>query len=107
MMSCWNHVIAYAEANEKIIASVDEFRKKVADKSVRHDGDPDVSEALTKLEDKVSEFAGWTGRLHRRQRLAWEAAGTSGKLRATLYAHRPGRGQRLPRPAGAVEQLGN
>jgi len=52
------HVIAYAEANQSIISSIDDFRKKVADKAVRNDSDPDVSETLTKLEDKVLKLLG-------------------------------------------------
>jgi hypothetical protein len=51
-------VIAYADANEQIIASIDEFRKKLADKAIRKEGDPDVSEALTKLEEKVLKLLG-------------------------------------------------
>jgi hypothetical protein len=51
-------VIDYADANEKIIASIDEFRKKLADKAIRKEGDPDVSEALTKLEEKVLKLLG-------------------------------------------------
>jgi hypothetical protein len=51
-------VIAYADANEQIIASIDEFRKKLADKAIRKEDDPDVSETLSKLEDKVLQLLG-------------------------------------------------
>jgi hypothetical protein len=51
-------MIDFADANEKIIASIDDFRKKLADKAIRKEGDPDVSEALSKLEDKVLTLLG-------------------------------------------------
>jgi hypothetical protein len=51
-------VIAYADANQGIIASIDDFRKKIADKAIRKDDDPDVSETLTKLENKVLQLLG-------------------------------------------------
>jgi hypothetical protein len=51
-------MIDFADANEKIIADVDKFRKSLADKAIRKEGDPDVSEALTKLEDKVLKLLG-------------------------------------------------
>jgi hypothetical protein len=51
-------MIDFADANEKIIADVDQFRKNLADKAIRKERDPDVSEALTKLEDKVLKLLG-------------------------------------------------
>jgi hypothetical protein len=51
-------VIAYADANQEIIASIDDFRKKVADKAIRKEDDPDVSETLTKLEEEVLQLLG-------------------------------------------------
>ncbi len=60
MPSCdeLEHVIVYAEANQSIIASIDDFRKKVADKAIRKDDDPDVSETLNNLEQKVLQLLG-------------------------------------------------
>jgi hypothetical protein len=51
-------VIAYAEAQQQVMASIDEFRKKITDKAIRNDKDPDVSDKLTELENKVLELLG-------------------------------------------------
>jgi hypothetical protein len=71
------HVIAYAEANQSIVASIDDFRKKISDKEIRNDSDPDVSKALAKLENDVMQLLGgrvdvnegsqWNGTRHNQE----------------------------------------
>jgi hypothetical protein len=79
-------VIAYADANEKIIASIDEFRKKLADKAIRNENDPDVSETLTKLEEKVLQLLG--GRVNFTEGSDWRGKrqGPTGNS-VQLYMH--------------------
>jgi hypothetical protein len=79
-------VIAYANANQEVIASIDEFRKKLADKAIRKEGDPDVSQTLTKLEEKVLQLLG--GRIEFTEGSHWRGKrqGPTGNS-VQLYMH--------------------
>jgi hypothetical protein len=79
-------VIAYAEAQQQVMASIDEFRKKITDKAIRNDKDPDVSDKLTELESKVLELLGGQVRFNEGSDWRGKRQGPEGNS-VQLYMH--------------------
>jgi hypothetical protein len=79
-------VIAYTEAQQRVMASIDEFRKKITDKAIRNDKDPDVSDKLTELENKVLELLGGQVRFNEGSDWRGKRQGPEGNS-VQLYMH--------------------